>query len=115
MKKLLNVLLSFISSGFKTKIVMLAISATFIACNKDALEVKKLTFEDIQTEFNFPKPLSEYTRAKMLEKFGSVENYRTFVKSIFQEKKSLNQNYYSITAYGNKSNNNIADSILCNI
>ncbi len=46
---------------------IIAIIFVLNSCNKDAIVVKKLTFQDIETEFNFKKPLSEFTRTKILE------------------------------------------------
>lgn len=115
MKKTLKNSLSFISLNFKTKIVMLAFSATFISCNKDALEVKKLTFQDIETEFNFKKPLSEFTRTKILEKFGTVENYRIFVQNLKQSNLK-NKDFRSIYVDPNQSDSLLnSDSILAEV
>lgn len=115
MKNKLKNFVSLIFLDYKTKIVMLAFSATFISCNNDALEVKKLTFQDIETEFNFIKPLSEFTRTKILEKFGTVENYRIFVQNLKQSNLK-NQDFRSIYVDPNQSDSLlISDSILAKV
>lgn len=47
-----------------------------------------MTFEDIEKEFNFSKPLSDYTRTRIIERFGTIENYKTFVEKTINYNRS---------------------------
>ena len=43
-----------------------------------------MTFEDIEKEFNFSKPLFDYTRTRIIERFGTIENYKNICRKNHQ-------------------------------
>ncbi|MGQ1909520.1 2Fe-2S iron-sulfur cluster-binding protein [Marinifilum sp. RC60d5] len=51
----------------------------FTACSNDSQEEDKLTFADIEEEFGFQTPLSDYAKKKIIEKFQNVNDYRDFL------------------------------------
>jgi len=68
------------------------------SCSKNETP-QVLTFEVIEEEFHFPKPLSETSKQIILERFGSLESYRTFLiskgGSKLPDRKRINSNLYA--------------------
>lgn len=60
----------------KKSIFMLCIASLLvISCAKEK-QPKELCFADIEKEFNFVTPLTEITKANILEKYLTIENFR---------------------------------------
>ena len=57
-----------------------------IACTEEEPKVEELTFADIEQEFNFPKPLSETSKIYILNKFGTIENYKKHLEEHFNNR-----------------------------
>lgn len=55
------------------------------ACSKSSQEEDKLTFADVEEEFVFQTPLSDYAKKQIIEKFHSVDNYRDFLLKVKDE------------------------------
>lgn len=56
------------------------------ACSKSSQEEDQLTFADIEKEFGFDKPLSELGRDLVLERYGSLKDYRSHLISLHKLK-----------------------------
>jgi len=67
---------------------MLLLASTVIfqtSCEKGVSGEEKLTFEDIETEFGFEKPLTEISRKLILERYSSLEEYRNCLIATFSK------------------------------
>ena len=82
------------------KIMILSLLALLfsIACTEEEPKVEELTFADIEQEFNFTKPLTEISKKFILEKFGSIEDYRNHLiqygEAIERKLSSSKREYY---------------------
>ena len=65
----------------KIILAILSIALIVISCSKDGEERETITFADIEQEFNFPKPLTSISKELILEKYGSIEKYRSILLS----------------------------------
>ncbi|MBN2597440.1 MAG: 2Fe-2S iron-sulfur cluster binding domain-containing protein [Marinifilaceae bacterium] len=73
----------------KTFLAWLAALVILSSCSdKAGTEDKRLTFEDIEEEFNFDTFLTDYSREVILERFGSVENYQAHLERFEANKNS---------------------------
>jgi len=65
---------------FKKFTLLLILLISFSCENSENSQNEKLSFESIEKEFDFNKPLSTNSRQKILENYGTIENYREFLK-----------------------------------
>lgn len=71
-------------------VLLLVSSLLMFSCNQNEESIS-YTFEDVEKEFNFQRPLSKFSRNSILEKYETVENYRKFL-IIKLKNDSLNKN-----------------------
>jgi ferredoxin len=67
----------------KLKTVLFSLSILLFSCSKDVVQEKKVTFESIEKEFSFKKPLSQKSKERALAQFSSEENYREYLLDKF--------------------------------
>jgi hypothetical protein len=95
-KKRMKTTLSKVLKCFCLTVFILAGTQIYLSCSHKITVPKTLTFTEVEKEFHFAKPLSEYSKQRILKQFGSVQNYHDSIIS-----RRNNPHYKSIVVIGN--------------
>lgn len=82
----------------KFKSFLFACGLFFVSDCKDDQE-NIITFESIENEFGFKKPFSSFSKKAILEKFGNIEEYRSYLIKQLNDIRQKNKNS-SISKFG---------------
>jgi hypothetical protein len=73
--------LSKVLKCFSLTVFILAGTQIYLSCSHKITVPKTLTFTEVEKEFHFAKPLSEYSKQVILKQFGTVQNYHDSIIS----------------------------------
>jgi ferredoxin len=87
-----KLLISRISSSLLISVFILL----FISCSTEQSLKKPLSFNDVEKELKFAKPLSENSKKVIIKQYGSVENYKD---SIIERRNAPNKKKIIVTGH----------------